>query len=146
MLAKYFRFHVYNDTDQTITYNDGGRIEVEWIPWYYSGGAVAFAAEVSQTTDFLDTGESVAASNAVEGAVVDNSSNVYVGLKGTFYIQADVTSTDGAMYLYLEESTDNARWPSDLDDYDVQEDLIFVTALELTTDAADEDRAVNFEL
>lgn len=146
MLAKYYRFHVYNDTDQTLTYNDGARIEVKWIPWKMTSGAMAYGSEVSQTTDFLNTGQTVAAQNSVEGAVVDNSSDLNIGLKGTFYVQADASSTDGDVVLYMEESTDNSRWPSDLDDFDVTMDCIAVATLTLSTDAADEDRAVNFEV
>jgi len=143
MLAKYYRFRVLNSTDQTITYDDGGRIELAWIPWKYTSGAVAIAAEVTQS--FLAGGESLAAAAEDEGSVVDNSSDLYVGLKGTFQVVADVNSTDGTVYCYLEESTDNSLWSSDQADFDIT-DLILVCALPLSTDAVDEGRAKNFSL
>jgi len=143
MLAKYFRFRVLNSTDQTITYNNAGRIELAWIPWKYTSGAVAIAAEVTQ--DIIIADGSVAAAAEAEGTVVDNSSNLYVGLKGTFRVVADVTSTDGAVYLYLEESTDDTIWPSDQADFEIT-DLTFVCAVALSTDAEDEGRAKNFSL
>jgi len=144
MLAKYYRFRVLNSTDQTITYNSDGRIELAWIPWKYTSGAVAIAAEVTQSIIIADG--SLAAAAEAEGAVVDNSSNLYVGLKGTFRVIADVTSTDGTMYLYMEESTDNTIWPSDQADFAIANDLIFVCSLAMSTDATDEGRAKNFSL
>jgi len=143
MLAKYFRLSVINNTDQTLTYNSDARIELAWIPWKYTSGAVAIAAEVTQ--DVITTAGSVAAAAEAEGAVVDNSSNAYVGLKGTFRVVADADSTDGSVALYMEESTDNTVWPSDQADFAIT-DLIHVCTLALSTDALDEGRAKNFSL
>ena len=143
MLAKYFRFRVLNSTDQTITYDNAGRLDLAWIPWKYSSGAVAMGAEVTQ--GILAGGESLAAAAQDEAAVVDNSTDLYVGLKGTFRVVADVNSTDGTVYLYMEESTDNTIWPSDQADFEIT-DLTFVCAVALSTDADDEARAKNFSL
>ena len=54
MLAKYTRFRVLNSTDQTLTYNDGARIEVTFIGWKYVSGVLTYASEVKQNTDFLN--------------------------------------------------------------------------------------------
>ena len=143
MLAKYFRFRVLNSTDQTITYDNAGRLDLAWIPWKYSSGAVAMGSEVTQ--GILAGGESLAAAAQDEAAVVDNSTDLYVGLKGTFRVVADVNSTDGTVYLYMEESTDNTIWPSDQADFEIT-DLTFVCAVALSTDADDEARAKNFSL
>ena len=144
MLAKYYRFRVLNSTDQTITYNSDGRIELAWIPWKYTSGAVAIAAEVTQTLIIADG--SLAAAAEAEGAVVDNSSDLYVGLKGTFRVVADADSTEGTMYLYMEESTNNTVWPSDQADFAIAADLIFVCALAMSTTSTDQGRAKNFSL
>lgn len=145
MLAKYWRLHVYNDTDQTLTYNDGARIEARSLPWKFTSGALVYGTAIVDNTDFLNTGETIAADGSAEGGVNDNTSNLYLGVKGTFIVTADVTSTDGVVYLYLEECDDNSNWPSDKADFDVQEDCRLVATLVLSTDAADEDRAVNYE-
>jgi len=145
MLPKYFRFRVLNDTDQTLTYNNGARITVSWIPWKIASGVLSYGSEVSQAADFLDSGETLAADGEAEGAVKDNSSDLYWGLHGTFEVTADANSTDGTVYLYLETSTDNTVWPSDQADFEIT-DLIMVCALDLSTDAEDEDRAKNFSL
>lgn len=147
MLGKYYRFHPYNDTDQTITYNNGGRIIISLIPWKMTSGAMAPGAEITgvNTIDF-GAGDSVADGAAFEGAVIDNSANLYIGAKGTIEVTADADSTDGQILLYIEESTDNVVWPSDQADFDIQEDGIFVKAMDMSTDAVDEDRAKNFEI
>lgn len=143
MLAKYYRFRALNDTDQTITYNDAGRLDVTWIPYKFTNGILVYGSEVTQ--EIIASGETIAADAEDEGAVVDNSSDLYLGLKGTFQVIADLTSTDGTVYLYLEESTDNVIWSSDMADFEIT-DLIFVCAVALSTDAADEGRIKNFEL
>lgn len=147
MLAKYYRFHVYNNTDQTITYNSGGRITISLIPWKMTDGAVDYGSEITgANTIVFDAGKSVAAGAAFEGVVIDNSSNIFLGGKGTLEVTADVTSTDGQIILYLEESTDNSVWPSDQADFNVTEDCVLVKTMQFSTDAEDEDRAVNFEI
>ena len=147
MLAKYYRFHVFNNTDQTIAYDTDGRITISLIPWKLTSGALVYGAEITgATTIVFDAGKSVTAAAAFEGVVLDNSANLYLGLKGTIEVTADVNSTDGTVVLYMEESTDNTVWPSDQADYDVEEDLRIVAILNLSTDAADEDRATNFEI
>lgn len=145
MLAKYWRLHVYNDTDQTLTYDDGARIVARCSPWKFNSGALEYGTTIVDNTAFLNTGETIAADGSAEGTAQNNTTDLYLGIKGYFEVTADVTSTDGTVYLYLEESDDNTNWPSDQADFDVQEDCILVAALTLSTDAVDEDRATNFE-
>jgi len=109
-------------------------------------GARSNGAEVKQNSAFLTTGGSLAAAAETEGTVVDNSSDLYLGLNGTFRVVADLTSSDGTMYLYVEESTDNSVWPSDQADFDIELHMDFVCALQMSTDAADEGAAKNFSL
>jgi len=144
MLAKYWRLRVLNDTDQTLTYNDGARINVRCLPWKLSSGDLSYGTVI--TDDFgFGAGDSLTAAAEAEATFVDNTSNLYWGIKGYFEVTADLTSTDGTVYLYLEESDDNSNWPSDQADFDIEEDMILVCALALSTDAADENRGKNFE-
>lgn len=142
MLPEFYRFRVVNNTDQTFTYDSAARIEVHITPWKMTSGAMAQGTIIFDTTSFLNTGENVAAVGEVEGAVIDNTGNLFIGFTGTFYCKADVTSTDGTMDLYMEFSTDNARWPSDLADFNIETDMILLGKLILNTDAVDEDRAI----
>ena len=142
MLPEFYRFRVVNNTDQTLTYDNAARVELHVTPWKMTAGAMAQGTIISDTTAFLNTGGSIAAAAQVEGTVVDNTTNLYIGFTGILYVKADVTSTDGTVDLYMEWSTDNTRWPSDLADFDVTTDCILLGKLTLSTDAEDEDRAI----
>ncbi|GAG13522.1 unnamed protein product, partial [marine sediment metagenome] len=113
MLPEFYRFRVLNSTDQTFTYDNAARIELHITPWKFTSGAMAQGAIISDTTAFLNTGETLTATSETEGAAIDNTSNLYMGFTGTFYAKADANSTDGTLDLYMEISTDNSRWPSD---------------------------------
>ena len=144
MLAPYYRFRVLNSTDQTITYDSGGRIEVSIVKWKFdTDGSLIYSAEAAES--FLSAGQSLAAAAEDEGTFIDNTTDLYLGFKGTLNIIADANSTDGTIYLYMEESMDNTDWPSDKADFAIAADMIFLCALSLSTDAEDEGRSKNFE-
>jgi hypothetical protein len=145
MLPEFYRFRVRNETDQTFTYDNQARIEVHITPWKMTSGAMAQGTIISDTTDFLNTGENVAANGEVEGASHDNTTLLHIGFTGTFYAKADQNSTDGTLDLYMEISTDNSRWPSDLADFDITKHCILLGRLEFSTDAEDEDAAISIE-
>lgn len=145
MLPEFYRFRVLNSTDQTFTYNSDARIEVHVTPWKMTSGAMAQGGLIEDTTTLLDAAGTLAAAAQTEGAVIDNTTNLYIGFTGLFYCIADVTSTDGTMDLYLETSYDNTLWPSDLADFDITTDCIPLGKLTLSTDAVDEGRAIPIE-
>ena len=142
MLPKYYRFRLKWDADQTLTYNNDARVSITFIQWKLVNGVLTYNSE--QSDDFgFGAGDTIADEGEEESSVVDNSSDLYWGLHGTLEVTADVSSTDGTMYLYVEESTDNVDWPSDQADFDIS-DLTLLCALPMSTDAVDEDRAKNF--
>jgi len=145
MLPEFYRFRVLNSTDQTFTYNSAARIEVHITPWKMTAGAMAQGALIEDTASLLTADGTLAAAAQAEGTVVDNTSNLYIGFTGLFYCIADADSTDGTMDLYLETSYDNTLWPSDLADFDITTDCILLGKLTLSTDAADEGRAIPIE-
>lgn len=144
MLAKYYRLRMRWSADQTLTYNDGARIAIRMSPWKLVSGALSYGTTITDDLGF-GAGETIVDTGEVEGSVVDNTTNLHWGIKGYFEIIADLSSTDGTGYLYLEESDDNVNWPSDQDDFDIDEDLKLIAALNLSTDAVDESRGTNFE-
>ncbi len=144
MLAKYWRLRMLWDADQTLTYNDGARIAIRLSPWKLSSGDLEYGTTITEDLDF-GSGETIADDAEVEGSVNDNTSNLYWGIKGYFEMTADQNSTDGTAYLFVEESDDNSNWPSDQDDFDIDEDLRLVAILNFSTDAEDETRGTNFE-
>ena len=144
MLAKYWRLRLQWVADQTLTYNDGARIAIRSSPWKLSSGDLSYGAAITEDLGF-GAGETIVTTGEVEGSVVDNTANLYWGIKGYFEMTADANSTDGTAYLFLEESEDNTNWPSDQADFDCDIDLRLISTLTFSTDAVDEDRGTNFE-
>jgi hypothetical protein len=110
-----------------------------------SGGAMQQLSAVSDTTSILNSGETITATSEAEGAVHTNTSDLAIGFTGVFEVTADQNSTDGTVDLYMEQSPDNTIWPSDQADFDIEEDMILLARLNLSTDAEDEDRACCIE-
>lgn len=144
MLAKYWRLRVLNSTDQTLTYNDGARINVRLGPWKLVSGVLTYGTTIVDDMGLVAAG-SITADAESEGDVQDNTSNVYWGGNGFFEVTADLTSTDGTVYLYLEESDDNSNWPSGAADFDIEKHMGSpIAALNLSTTDADQNASVNF--
>jgi len=144
MLPAYWRLRTKNSTDQTLTFNDGGRLNVVVTPWKITSGAMAIGANITDDMG-LEAGGSIAAGAELEGDVQDNTANLYCGFTGVFQAIADLTSTDGTVDLYMEFSPDNSVWPSDQADFDITTDCILLARLNLSTDAEDEGRAMPIE-
>lgn len=144
MLPKYYRFRVLWTADQTLTYNDGARVGLRIHQWKLSSGVLGYSSTV--TDDFgFGAGDTIVTGGEAEATAIDNTSNLYWGLFGYLHVTANVSSTDGNMKLFVEFCDDNSTWPSDLADFSIG-DLIQVATLTMSTDAVDEDRAVNFTL
>lgn len=147
MLAKYYRFHLYNGTDKDIDYNNGGRIIISLIPWKITNGVAVYGAEITgaSTMSFVAADE-ILSGTWREGVIIDNSVNQYVGVKGTIEVAGSNANTVGELSLWMEESTDNVVWPSDQSDIDRLEDFTLIKILNVTLDIATDDRATNFEI
>ena len=144
MLAKYYRLRLLWSADQTLTFNEGAYIAIRILPWKLVDGVLTYGTVITEDMGF-EAGETIVTTGEEESSVVDNTSNLYWGVKGTFKMCADVTSTDGIGYLFLEESDDNSTWPSDMTDFDISRDLNCIATLLMATGAVDQTRAVNFE-
>lgn len=144
MLAKYYRLRMKWVADQTLTYDTAARIAIRLSPWKLTSGALVYGTTITEDLGF-GAGETIVTTGEVEGSVIDNTSNLYLGVKGYFEMTADANSTDGTAYLYIEESDDNTNWPSDQADFDCAIDLRLVATLTFSTDAEDETRGTNFE-
>lgn len=145
MLPKFYRFRILWEADQTLTYDNAARVELDVQPWKIdSNGALDYSITVI-TDDFgFGAGDTIADDGQEESAVQDNTTNKGLGFDGTLKVIADQNSTDGTMTLFMERSDLDANWPSDLEDFDIQ-DLTPLCKLELSTDAEDEGRAKNFK-
>lgn len=143
MLAKYWRLRILNSTDQILTYDNAARVNARCSPWKLVSGVLSYGTTIADDLGF-DAGETIAADAESEGDVQDNTSNLYWGINGYFEVIADADSTDGTVYLYLEESDDNSNWPSDAADFDIEKHMTLIVALALSTDAVDEKASINF--
>lgn len=132
------------DGDQTLTYDNGARVAIRMPPWKLVDGEVSYGTTITEDLGF-GAGDTIADGGEAEGSVNDNTSDLYWGItSGIFELTADANSTDGTAYLYIEESDDNSTWPSDQADFAITDLGPPVAILPLSTDAEDEDRAVNF--
>lgn len=143
MLAEFWRLRMINETGQTMTYNDGARIAIRSVAWKLgASGVVTHSAVITENLGFTTDGTLVD-DGEVEGTFVDNSSDLYYGVNGTFEITHDLDAAVGVCRLYLEFSDNNGNWPSDSDDF-VIADLIQIAVLNIDNSGVDKSRAVNF--
>jgi len=145
MLAKYYRFRVYNATKTPLVYANGARVEITWIPWKLVAGTLTYGSEVKQNTVFLNTGGTIAAYGQAEGSVVDNSSDLNLGLNGTFRVITDGLTELGSVQLFMETSSDNTVWPSDANQFKITS-LEEVKVLPVKTTSLDAVNTTNFEV
>jgi len=144
MLPKYWRLHFINETGQTMTFNDGAKIEVRVSPWKFSEGAKVDGNVIEDDMAFA-AGGTIADDGTKEGDVNDNTSNLYIGAHGVFKVTHDLDAAVGCCRLYFEHCDDNTTWPSDATDF-VITDLIQVAVCPIDNSAVDKSRAVNFVL
>jgi len=142
MLPAFWRYRVVNNTNQTFTYNNGARLEVEVTPWKIGSSGMEQGSNIVDDLALIADG-SLAVGAQNEGDVQTNTSNLYIGFTGIFRAIADQNSTDGTLDLYIEFSADNTNWPSDQADFDVTKDCYLLAKLNFSTDAEDEGRACN---
>ncbi len=119
MLPAYYRFVAYNGGDEDLVYDDGARLQVNFTPWKMTGGAMA-QGNAAVDTLLLSSAETLAQGVFVEsGNDYDNTSNLYMGFTGTFYVKGNVSNIlSGLVSLYLEKTPRFASplWPSESSD------------------------------
>ncbi len=143
MLAEFWRLRMINETGQIMTYNDGARVAIRSVAWKVgANGVITHSAVITENLGFTTDG-TIADDGEVEGTVVDNSSDKYYGVNGTFQITHDLDAAVGVCRLYLEFSDNDGNWPSDSDDFAI-EDLYQIAVLVIDNSGVDKSRAVNF--
>ena len=121
MLANYWRLHLlWTDADQSIIWDNDGRIEVDITVWKISSGDRAVITAFSDTFSFV-TGQTIANDGERETTVRNNLTDEGYGVEGQLIVTASEASTDGIAYLFLEKSTDDSNWPSDADQFVITE-------------------------
>jgi hypothetical protein len=143
MLAQFWRLRMINETGQTMTFNDGAAIAVRAQGWKIgASGAITYGTVITEDMGF-GAGETIVDDGEVEGTVVDNSTNKFYGINGTFTVTHDLDAASGVCRLYLEFSDEDGNWPSDASDF-VITDLIQIAVLNIDNSDVDKSRSCNF--
>lgn len=146
MLGQHFKFHIVNKSGATIEFSTDGAnntFTIKAILWKFdSDGAVVHSSEV---TLFADPTADLADGNSLEAAsAYDNSTNHYIGAECIAALLTDAP-TSGSLDIYYEHSTDGGTvYPSDANDFNPEQDLIFVGSIQLGSTT--EDRTINFSI
>lgn len=143
MLAEYWRLRFINETGQTMGFDEGSRIAIRFVQWKMGASGVITHSAVTTEDCGLEAGIDIADDGEREATVVDNSSNKYYGVNGTFEITHDHTDALGVCRLYLEFSDSDGNWPSDSADFAIT-DLIQIAVLPIDNSGEDKSRSVNF--
>jgi len=147
MLPKYWRLRMINESGQTMSYDgnsNAARIAIRVSPWKLTSGAKVDGTAIAEDLGF-GASDTIADDGEVEGAVVDNTSDKFLGATGTFEVTHDVDAASGQCRLFFEHCDDNSSWPSDADDF-VITDLTQIAVLPMDPSAANKSRGVNFVL
>ncbi|KKL99700.1 hypothetical protein LCGC14_1811810 [marine sediment metagenome] len=145
MLAKFWRMRFINETGQTMSYDGdshAARIAIRIMGWKISSGDLTYGTVITEDLGF--SSGTIADDGEVEGTVVDNSSNLFWGLNGTFEITHDLDAAVGQCRLFIEESDNNGNWPSDSNDF-VIDDLIEISVLPIDNSGVNKSRSKNFK-
>ena len=143
MLPEFWRLRMINETGQTMTFNDGARIAIRSVPWKLgASGVVNHSAVITEDLGFIAAG-TIVDDGEVEATVVDNSSDKYYGVNGTFQVTHDLDAAVGQCRLYVEFSDNDGDWPSDADDFTISK-LIQIAILPIDNSGVDKSAAVNF--
>ena len=133
MLAIKQRFIVYNKTGVTLDFlsntpNELGRIT-------YRGKKPTASAGISYGTEQMDDANTNLADGATEALVtIDNTTDQWFGLDGTFTVATNNTSASGDVVLLRETSADGGGatvFPSEVADWDPDTDAYVVAVLTL---------------
>jgi len=120
MLPQFYRIIVVNNSGQTLTYNNNGRINVKLTAWYYNPatGKMVYAALGDDACSFAAASTLVAAAEALSSEI-NNTANLYLGLQ----VQLEITHDEGAAAvgtfdLYLDGGDATGELSSDASGYD----------------------------
>lgn len=142
MLPKYWRYWFIQNTVEVMDYDAGARIAIRTLPWKIESGNLVYGNVITEDCEFSG-GETIALGVGRAGSPVNNSSNLYEGVKGTFEITHDSDGAIGSCRLFLEYSDEDGNWPSASNDH-VITDLILLKILPIDNQGADRSRSVNF--
>lgn len=143
MLPKFYRFILVNNTGQTLTYDNNGRINVKMTGVYIdpASGLLSYNPLADDDCGFgagdstIDTGED-------KTSEIDNSSNCYINALVQIEITHDEgTAADGTYDVYFDGGDATGELASDASGYDAAETnkLQYVGSLTWHSSGADDE-------
>jgi len=143
-LAQFTRFIAVNNTGQTLTYNNNGRLNLKVTAWKWdtTNGDVVYT-QLSDDDFGFGAGDSTVDGGEDKTSEIDNTSNEYVGLQ----VQLEVThdegaAADGTYDLYMDNGDATGELASDASGYDDAETNKLRRVGELTWHASGADDEV----
>lgn len=120
MLPRFYRIICVNNTGETVTFNNNGRLNVKMTAWKWNttDGDITYTVLADDAMGF------VAASATADGAEdktseIDNTTNEFVGLQVQFELTHDEgTAAAGTYDLYLDGGDATGELASDASGYD----------------------------
>ena len=122
MLSQFFKAIIVNNTGQTITYNNNGRLNLKVTRWFLtpSTGKIDYEQEVNDDFGF-EAGGSLADGGVIEASEIDNAiaGKLFLGAQ----VQLEVThdegaAADGTVDIYLSSGDATGELQSDASGYD----------------------------
>jgi len=120
MLPQFRRYILVNNSGQTLTYNNNGRINIKETAWYMdlTNGKVVYAALADDDLGFI-AGSSLADGAEIVGDVeINNTANLYLGSQLQIEITHDEgTAADGTFDLYMAQGDATGELETDASGY-----------------------------
>ena len=120
MINQFYRFVVVNNSGQTLTYNNNGRINLKVTAYIVDPktGLVTYTQLADDDLGFV-AGSSLADGAEIVGDVeIDNTSNKYIGLQAQLEITHDEgTLANGTFDVYLSGGDATGELPTDASGY-----------------------------
>jgi len=119
MLAQFTKPIVVNNSGQTVTYNNNGRLNLKRTAIHFNttDGKVVYTPLADDDLGFI-AASSLADGAEIEGSEIDNTSNLYVGMQFQIEVTHDEgTAADGTFDLYLDGGDATGELASDASGY-----------------------------
>jgi len=119
MLPQYYRIIVVNNSGQTLTYNNNGRINVKMTAWKIdtTNGDIVYTQLADDDCSF-GAGDTTADGGEDKSDEINNTANEYLGLQVQLEITHDEgAAADGTFDLYLDGGDASGELASDASGY-----------------------------
>ena len=143
MLPQFYKFIAVNNTGQTITYDNNGRLnlKITGMAWTPSTGKVAYTQFTDDDFGF-GAGDSTADAAEDLSTQYNNTGDLYFGLQVQLEVTHDEgTAADGTYDLYIAGGDATGELPTDATGYDSAEknNLELIGTLTWHADGADDE-------